>query len=157
MAKGRHQEWITKEGLILIEGWARRGLTDEQICHNMGIGKSTLYEWQKKFPEIRDSLKAGKEVSDLMVENALFKRAIGFEYYEEVTDVEQVPTKKTGEFKEKKHTRIIKKTVPPDVTAQIFWLKNRRPDLWRDKVQYEEDVKDDVLLKVLDKWDSDDV
>lgn len=61
MAKGKYEEWLTPEGLLLIEGWARDGLTDEQIAHNMGIVPSTLYEWKKKYPELSDTLKTEKK------------------------------------------------------------------------------------------------
>ena len=79
---GKYHDWITEEGLLKIEGWARDGLTDEQIAHNMGISPSTLYEWKKKYPEISEALKKGKEVVDREVENALLKRALGYEYEE---------------------------------------------------------------------------
>ena len=75
MARGRYQEWIVEEGLLKIEGWARDGLTDEQIAYNIGIHTSTLYEWRKKHPDISEALKRGKEVIDRQVENALLKRA----------------------------------------------------------------------------------
>lgn len=98
MAKGKYEYWISEDGLILIEGWARDGLTDEQIAHNIGIRRSTLSEWKKTFPDIADALKKTKEVVDRQVENALFKKAMS-----------------------------------GDTTALIFWLKNRRPQDWRDK------------------------
>ena len=79
MAKGKYEQWLTNEGLLLIEGWARDGLTDEQIAHNMNINPSTLYDWKKKYPKISDTLKRGKEVVDRMVENALLRNALGFE------------------------------------------------------------------------------
>ena len=59
MAKGKYQEWLTPEGLLRIEGWARDGLIDEQIAHNMGINPATLYDWKKKYPEISEALKKG--------------------------------------------------------------------------------------------------
>ena len=74
-AKGKSAEWLTPEGLLKIEGWARDGLTDEQISRNMGIGTTTLYRWKDEFEEIRETLKRGKEVVDREVENALLKRA----------------------------------------------------------------------------------
>ena len=98
MAKGVYKEWLEKDNLLLLQGWARDGLTDEQIAHNMGISTTTLYEWKKKYSEIADTLKKTKEVVDRQVENALFKKAI-----------------------------------EGDTTAMIFWLKNRRPNDWRDK------------------------
>ena len=82
MAKGKYEYWLTPEGLLKIEGWARDGLTDEQIASNIGITAKTLYEWKKRFGDICESLKKGKEVVDRQVENALLKRALGYEYEE---------------------------------------------------------------------------
>lgn len=98
MAKGKYQYWLTSEGLTLLEGWARDGLTEEQISHNMDISRSTLKDWKLKYPAISATLKKGKEVVDYRVENALLSAAL-----------------------------------EGNTTAQIFWLKNRRPDKWRDK------------------------
>ena len=124
MANGKYQQWLEPEGLTLLEGWARDGLTDEQIAGNIGINTSTLYDWKNKFSEISEALKKGKEVVDIQVENALLKRALGYEFQE--TRVEK---------SDKDGTKIIQtlKHIPADTTAQIFWLKNRRPDKWRDK------------------------
>lgn len=86
MAKGKYLDWITEEGLALLSGWARDGLTDEQIAHNIGISRSTLNEWKKRYPDISDTLKRGKEVVDRIIENAMIKNATGYDY-EEVTYV----------------------------------------------------------------------
>ena len=130
MAKGKYQKWLEPEKLILIEGWARDGLTDEQIASNMGIARSTLNEWKKKYTVISDTLKRGKEVIDRQVENALLKRALGYKYKE--TTKELVVDKKTGSS-ELVVTKVVEKEVVPDTTAQIYWLKNRKPEEWRDK------------------------
>ena len=118
-------EWITKEGLIRIQGWARDGLSDEQVAANMGISRSTLNAWKKKFPDISDTLKKGKDIADREVENALFKRAVGYEF-DEVTE----ELMDSGELRV---TKMIRKQVAPDTGAAAFWLKNRKPDVWRDK------------------------
>ena len=110
-----------------IEGWARDGLTDEQIAYNMGIRRTTLYEWSNRFPDIANTLKKGKAPVDQQVENALLKRALGYDYEETITEMEEVGGKP------KKHIRRVSKHMPGDTTAMIFWLKNRRPDRWRDK------------------------
>ena len=128
MAKGKYQEWLEPEGLLKIEGWARDGLTEEQIAENMGICRDTLYEWKKQFSDISDTLKKGKEIIDRQVENALLKRALGYEY-EEISEKYEL-----GILTERKVT---KKQVVPDTTAQIFWLKNRKPADWRDKPEGE--------------------
>lgn len=114
----------------MIEGWARDGLTDEQIAANMGIATSTLYEWKKQHSEISEVLKKGKEVVDRQVENALLKRALGYRYKE--TTRELITDKQTG-LSKLVVTKVVEKEVIPDTTAQIFWLKNRKPEEWRDK------------------------
>ena len=128
-------EWLEKDKLILLEGWARSGLTDEQIAKNIGINRTTLYDWKKKETNIADALKKGKEVIDFEVENALLKRALGYEYEEETYE-NGILTKK------------VKKQVPPDTTAQIFWLKNRKKEQWREKVEV---VKTDEDLQNINK------
>mgnify|MGYP000858028883 CR=1 FL=1 len=130
MARGKYHDWITKEGLLKIEGWARDGLTDEQIAKNIGIRRETLYAWKKKYPNISNSLKKGKEVVDREVENALLKKALGYRYEEVTKEVMENP--QTGRMS-LAVTKIVTKEVIPDTTAQIFWLKNRKPDAWRDK------------------------
>ena len=128
----KYEYWLTPEGLLRIEGWARDGLTDEQISHNIGITRETLNQWKNRFSDISDTLKRGKDVVDREVENALFKRAVGYEYDEVKEKYEcGVLTERT----------ITKKMVVPDTTAQIFWLKNRKPEEWRDKRQVEEKIE----------------
>ena len=135
MALGKINEWLEKDKLILLEGWARDGLTDEQIAKNIGINRTTLYDWKKKETNIADALKKGKEVIDFEVENALLKRALGYEYEEETYE-NGILTKK------------VKKQVAPDTTAQIFWLKNRKKEQWREKVEV---VKTDEDLQNINK------
>ena len=110
MGRGKFEYWRTEDGLTLLEGWARDGLTDDQISEKIGINRTTLYDWKKKFSDISNALKKGKEVVDYEVENALLNKALD-----------------------------------GDTTAQIFWLKNRRPDKWRDKPEASGDS--DVLKK----------
>ena len=115
-----------KDKLILIQGMARNGLTQQQIADNLGISIDTLIENKKKYSEFNNALKKGKEVIDFEVENALLKRALGYEYEEETYE-NGILTKK------------VKKHVAPDTTAQIFWLKNRKPNNWKDRVETDED------------------
>lgn len=126
--KGLYEEWLTKDGLMQIEGWARDGLTNDQIAHNIGISGRSFAEWISRFSSISSALKKGKAPVDIEVENALLKSALGFEYEETITEIEELPG-----GKQKKQIRKVKKYAPPNSTAQIFWLKNRRPDRWRDK------------------------
>ena len=136
----KYTNWITEEGLLLIEGWARDGLTDKDVSQNIGISESTLNAWKKQFPEFSESLKKNKEVADRQVENALHKSAVGY-YYEEdvVTNQGDVVT--------------VKKYSKPNVTAGIFWVKNRMPDKWRDKQEIEQTNRT-IEIKV-GEWDAD--
>ena len=132
-------EWLEKDKLILLKGWARDGLTDEQIAKNIGINRTTLYDWKKKEVNIADALKRGKEVIDFEVENALLKKALGYT----ITLNKQKVTKDGDvvDITEEVH-------VPPDTTAQIFWLKNRKKEQWREKIEV---VKTDEDLQNINK------
>lgn len=149
MAKGKYHEWLTPEGLLKLEGWARDGLTDEQIAGNIGVNPATLYDWKGRYPEISESLKKGKEVVDRAVENALLKRALGYRYDEITREAVKQIDEETGDLiTVMAETKRITKEVHPDVTAQIFWLKNRRPDVWRDKQQI--DLNGELAFKKLE-------
>lgn len=128
MARVSYKDWITKEGLTKIEGWARDGLIDEQIAYNIGCSVKTLYNWKKAHLPILQALKRGKEVVDREVESSLHKRALGY-YVEEVTYEHGIEVKR------------VRKHIAPDTTAIIFWLKNRKAE-WNDKhsVEHTEDV-----------------
>lgn len=120
----KYDEWLTEEGLLRIGGWAKDGLTDEQIAQNASVSYSTFREWKKRFPALSAVLKENKEVVDRQVENALLKSALGFHYSEETV------TNK-GDVVE------VTKFEKPSTTAQIFWLKNRKRNEWRDKQNIE--------------------
>lgn len=139
MAKGKYEYWLTPEGLLKIEGWARDGLTDEQIANSMGVNKATLYRWKEKYCDICNALKRGKEVVDRQVENALLKRALGYTY-EEITYEGGVETK-----------RVVKEVVP-DTTAQIFWLKNRKREAWADRQNIELSQPIDDSIKEMEAY-----
>lgn len=121
-------EWLQPEKLLLLEDWARQGLFDAQIAKNMGIGEATLYRYKVNHPEIKEALRKGKEVVDIEVENAMLKRALGY-----TITINEQKVDKDGYVHDLKRDVHI----PGDVTAQIFWLKNRRRQQWRDKVEVE--------------------
>ncbi|OUB20094.1 hypothetical protein BK708_19225 [Bacillus thuringiensis serovar yunnanensis] len=149
------KRWLTKEGLLKIEGWARDGLIDEQIAYNMGVTRVTLHNWRKKHPIMDQAVRRGKEVVDREVENALLKRATGYTY-EEVT----VEREKNGDDFESVETKRVKRQVPPDSTAIIFWLKNRKPDAWRDRreIDHSGEMKQTVVQKAdLSKYTSEEL
>lgn len=148
---------MTDDGLLRLEGWARDGLSDEQIAKNVGINPATLYKWIDKYGEIGKAIKKGKAPVDYEVENALLKRALGYDYEEKTTEIEEVPTGKYDAvgnpiMKTKRHIKTVTRHVPGDPAAQIFWLKNRKPEQWRDKP--EAPVSTDAIERldaVLDK------
>lgn len=130
MAKLKYNEDFPK----IAEDLARQGWKDEDIWKKLGISKNTFYEYQNKFPDFRDALKRGKAPVDFEVENFLLQRAKGYEYEE--VQIEYKPAAK-GQKPQPTSIKRTKKKVPPDTTAQIFWLKNRRPDKWRDRQERE--------------------
>lgn len=106
----------------------KEGNTITATCESVGIHKGTFYEWMKKKSDFSDTIKKAKSIADKKVENALFKMATGAFKYEEnhyetviVDKIRPATLKKT-----------VKKTLAPSITAQIFWLKNRQPDEWKD-------------------------
>ena len=154
MAKGKYADWLTPDGLLLLEGWARDGLTDEQIARKIGINPATLYKWLDKYGEIGKAIKKGKAPVDIEVENALLKKALGFSV--KIKKPIKLRTKKQlkdkGTIEEERIEYVDEEVyIPPDTTAQIFWLKNRRPDKWRDKPKEvaQEETADDGFLAAL--------
>ena len=148
MAYQKMEAWETPKGLDILRGLARRGLSDEDIAKSIGINKATLYRWKAKSAVISDTLKDGKLVADLTVESALFKKATGFT----VTDTKTTSflDKETGELVEGK-SEVTTKHVLPDTLAIMFWLKNRRPDLWKDKIVEQGDTTETQLNTYLTK------
>lgn len=126
-----YNQWIEdgelEHKLTLIKGWAMNGLTVEQIGHNLGISHETMNRYRNIHNDFREALKSGKEVADFEVENALYKRALGYNYEE---------TKIEESSNGKKVTKTTKH-VAGDTTAMIFWLKNRKPEMWREKKEQE--------------------
>ena len=122
----------------------------------MGICRDTLNQWAKQFSDISDAIKKGKAPVDIEVENALLKRATGYT----VTVKKPVKVKTKRQLKDKgtieeEHIELVEEEIyiAPDTTAQIYWLKNRRPDKWRDKPQTSAADTDDPLMAMLKRWD----
>lgn len=141
MAKTKY-ETVVLPNLPLIKRWKRNGASDEEIAKRLGIAYSTFKAYKTEFSAVSAALKKGAEIVDTQVENALLKRALGYEYKE--------ITKERNDSGALIVTKIVKKQVVPDVTAQIFWLKNRCPSAWKDKreingeVEYKVDVPDNI-------------
>lgn len=161
--RASHKDWHSKEQLEKLQGWARDGLTDEQIAEKIGCHISTLYDWKSKYSDISEALKKGKAVVDVEVENALLKKALGTTVkttqFKMVKIDKDVLKAKRNQFAnaykldhpDKTRREIMIATalavptyeripvvetvqeVAPDTSAAIFWLKNRMPEKYRDQ------------------------
>jgi len=140
----KNSKYDPDETPILIEQYARDGMTNEEIAASLGISVRTLYRWQDKYSQVSQALKNGKEVVDAQVERALLKRALGYEYEEKKTYIEE-----TGGRQKKKIEKTIKH-IKPNTTAQIFWLKNRKPEQWRN-AQPDDREKLEKLVEGMEK------
>lgn len=122
------------------------GATDRQLADFFEVSESTLNLWKLQHSEFSESLKIGKDQPDDNVERSLYHRALGYSHdHDDIRVVE-------GQI-------VITPTIkhyPPDVTACIFWLKNRRPDKWRANVEGEADSDKltDALSKLIDRLPS---
>lgn len=116
---GRHPEFI--------KSLRSTGCTMEQIAAILGVAQSTLYGWAQRYPEVKDALEMGDSEANAKVVACLYKRATGYEYEETKTSIIQ----KADGSKDTKVEKT-KKQAAPDVTAQIFWLKNRCPEEFAD-------------------------
>ena len=131
----------------LVEQYARQGMIEREIALKLGVSVETFEQNKKRYPVFLESLKAGKEIVDREVEHALYKRALGYEYEEEKTTTTEGPAGVTT------ITSKTTKVMAPDVTAMIFWLKNRKPAEWRDAIRLET-VDINQALKEAEKLDA---
>lgn len=146
------KEWETEDSLLLLRGWARDGLTDEQIAQKIGISRGTLIAWKRKSAILLNALKKTKEMANREVEEMLFKRAMGFYVEEEVTE-----TRMNGDQEELTLKRKTKKFIPPSETAMIYWLKNRMKEIYRDNPRSKkDDAEQDARIAKLKKEAKDD-
>lgn len=137
--KERKRFWLSDKGLQLIAGWRRNGVPLTEIAvKNIGISKTAWWGWYKESEDLRKACAMAKDVADYTVEDALYRRAVGYDYWEEIWELvegEVIMTKK------------VKKHLPPDVKAIMAWLYNRMPNQWRamqeplEKTQYVETVQ----------------
>lgn len=163
MAKAEYKKWQEPDNLIKLQGWARDGLTNEQIAQKIGVRRETISVWCSKYPNIANALKKGKEVIDYEIENSLIstmkKHKIKTTTYKMVKKDDLVlkaeRTKFMNMFKldhpDATKEQILIATaenvavyeripmtetvteVDPNVSSMIFWLKNRKPDVYRDQ------------------------
>lgn len=121
-----------KPKLLLIGAWARDGLTDADICKNLDVSQDSFIQYKKEYPELIESLKRNKEEADIIIENELYEKAKG-----KIMSLNKVKVLNDGTlipYEEEVY-------IPGDTTAQIFWLKNRKPQAWRDKQEIDHSGK----------------
>lgn len=118
---------------------AEYGHTMEEIADIVGVDRSNLYEWMKD-KNFRDAIKKGREIADERVENAMYHRALGYSHQEE----------KIFQYEGQIIRAQTVKHYPPDPTSMIFWLKNRKPDVWKDRVPAGAGKDDDLVEQELE-------
>lgn len=141
---GRPSKYDPKSTPKIAYAMALAGRTDRQIADFLEISESTLNKWKLDYPVFSESLKAGKEEPDNLVERSLFERATGYVNKNAVKVFMPAGAEKPVYAPYVEH-------IAPDVTAQIFWLKNRRPDRWRDKQEIEHSGGISVNLSPMDE------
>ena len=131
---GRPTEYDAKKHCELVYNYCLLGATDEQLAEFLNICTATLYNWKNTYPDFLEAINSGKQNADAMVAKSLFHRALGYSHKEDdirTCDNQVVITETTKHY-------------PPDTTACIFWLKNRRRDQWRDKPLESEESEDTI-------------
>lgn len=149
--------WLTDDGLVLLEAWARDGLTQTDICERIGISWATLFTWKRDYPEINKALSTSREIIDYKVENALLKAALGYKTKEiKVTIGRKIFNGETVEMLKETTT----KEIAPNVTACMAWLNNRKHDQWkrnRDKVLELDEEDNNISITIVRGPKSDDL
>lgn len=120
-------KWLTEDSLFLLSCWSRDGYTFGEMAKKIGVAPETFSNWRRKYPEFKEATEASREYIDYTVENALYKRAVGYRYTESKVTI--YPPDKDGNIKTK--TEKTEKEIVPDVTACLSWLNNRCPEKWK--------------------------
>lgn len=131
--------WLGEEGQALLSSWARDGLSICEIAEKIGITARTLTRWIGKFPKIREKVYSSRQVIDAKVEEAILKKALGFE----ATEVRHV-TKANGD----EEVTAVTKLVPPDISACSMWLKNSCPEKWSDQKEPDNSKVEEILSRL---------
>lgn len=153
---GRHSEaleWTTEDGLLRLKGWARDGLTDKDIAEKkIGVCERTFSRWKEKNESIVSALKEGRAPVDTEIEDSMAKAARGYYVTEKKPIKVKTTKKKDGMEITEEHVEVVEveRYVEPVVIAQIFWLKNRKPDYWKDKRETTNTDAIDKLDRILD-------
>lgn len=153
---GRHSEaleWLSEDNLLRIKGWARDGLTDKDIAEKkIGITARSFCDWKKKYASISSALKEGRAPIDTQIEDSMVKSAMGFKVTEKKAFKVKTTKKKDGMEITEEHMEVVEveRYVDPVVVAQIFWLKNRKPEYWKDKRETVDTNAVEKLDEILD-------
>lgn len=144
VAKGKYENWRTELGQDRISTWCEDGLTDEELAKAMEISPSTLYDWRQKYPEISEAITRGRGGALVLIKNALFERARGG-----IQLVTKPIKRRVREFDETtgkciREEEIIEYAteevyIPPDTNAIKFFLTNRDPEHWTNRVEVKAD------------------
>jgi len=127
-----------------IPSWRKQGMTEEQIADKLDIAYSTLNLYKNKYSELSEAIKKGKEELIEELEDSLYKRAMGFEYEEVETWIEEV------DGVQKKRIKRVKKQALPDTGALAFALKNLSPNKWRDRHDIAEIGRQGKVINIID-------
>lgn len=134
--KDRMNFYLSEDGITLVKGWRREGIAiDEIALKYIGIGTTTMTRWRQKSKEFNDALRVSQDINNAQVEEALLKRALGYEYDEDTWELIEGTLRKT---------KTVRKHVSPDVKACLSWLFSRRPDRWRAIQDPVDDAADDI-------------
>lgn len=154
MAKSLYEQKVVPH-LDVIEKWSRDGVTNEDIRKNLGIGKATWYKYVNEHSELSELLKKTREIVDASVENSLLKKALGYTVHvKKHFKVKKTEYKNGRKVKEEEEIKAVYDEVyiPPELGAQCFWLKNRRPEEWKDRKavdgSYGEETENEVITIV---------
>lgn len=155
IAKGKYAEWITDDGLLILKGAARDGLTNKEIAKKIiGISNSTFSEWLVRFPQIVETLKEGRRPVLVDVEDTFYNKKLKGYYVDETT--EEVTMSPNGG--QTKHKKVTKRWIPPDTTAMLFYMKCRMPDKYNDRININvENDKNGKLNELIEGLREDDI
>lgn len=149
--KKRKAFFLSEDGLTLIAGWRRQGISLADIAEKyVGISKTAWYGWYRESEDLRKACSVSKDIADNSVEGALYRRAVGYDYDEKTYELIE------GEMR---LTKRVTKHVTPDVKAIMAWLYNRMPERWRaiqeplESTQYANTIKD-ILVAMKDVADT---
>ena len=139
-------DWLTDDGLLLLESWARDGYTMTDISNKIGIDNDCFLRWKDRYPEIRKAVSKGKELVDYQVENALLKSALGYK----TKEVKVTTTMRYGKVVET-IKEVTDKEIAPSVPAIQMWLYNRNKDKWKNMNNAKgmfEDMEEDSSIEI---------